>query len=344
MAVFDLLATRLTLIITILLMSIIYLFLSKHQLKRNKKMSTHPLPPGPKPWPIVGNIPEMLKNKPTFRWIHQLMVDMNTEIACIRLGNVHIIPITSPEISREFLKKQDSIFSSRPTIMAADLTSSGYLSTTLTPLGEQWKKMRRVLASDVLSLTKHRWLHNKRAEEADHLVFYIHNQCMNSITSGIVNVRIAAQHFCGNVIRKMIFNKRCFGEGMVDGGPCGEEQEHVAALFTILNYLYSFCISDFFPFLRLQVDLDGHEKIIRKAVGSVRKYHDPEIDERIHKWKDGMKNKQEDLLDVLIMLRDPNGDPLLSPEEIKAQIIVRLSLILLNLSLHKLCAKLGFED
>jgi len=50
-------------------------------------------PPGPKPWPIVGNIPEMLANQPATRWIHKMMEEMNTEIACIRLGNVHVIPV-----------------------------------------------------------------------------------------------------------------------------------------------------------------------------------------------------------------------------------------------------------
>ncbi|KAG5609450.1 hypothetical protein H5410_020731 [Solanum commersonii] len=36
------------------------------------------------------------------------MEEMNTEIACIRLGNVHVIPVTSPELACDFLKIQDS--------------------------------------------------------------------------------------------------------------------------------------------------------------------------------------------------------------------------------------------
>ncbi|KAL0299929.1 UNVERIFIED_CONTAM: Tryptophan N-monooxygenase 2 [Sesamum angustifolium] len=50
-------------------------------------------------YPIVGCLPEMMKNKPTFRWVHQLMQEMNTEIACIRLGTTHVIPVTSPELA-----------------------------------------------------------------------------------------------------------------------------------------------------------------------------------------------------------------------------------------------------
>ncbi|KAH7866154.1 hypothetical protein Vadar_016351 [Vaccinium darrowii] len=250
-----------------------------------------------------------------------MMEEMNAEIICIRLVNVHFIPVTSPEIAVEFLKNQDVVFSSRPDVLSADITSRGYLTTTLSPSGEQWKKMRRVLTSDVLSKARHGWLQGKRTEEADHLVRFVYNQSMDSTTGGVVNVRVATRHFCGNVIRKMVFGKRFFGNGRVDGGPGVEEEEHVDALFKILAYVFSFCVSDFLPFLRGRFDLDGHEKIIRTATATVAKYQDPEIDERIRQWAEGTKTEQEDLLDVLIGLKENDGTPLLSPDEIKAQIV-----------------------
>ncbi|CAK8561919.1 unnamed protein product [Lathyrus sativus] len=63
------------------------------------------LPPGPTPWPIVGNIPEMLANRTTFRWIQKIMNDMNKNIACIRLGRVHVILVSDSTISRELCVK-----------------------------------------------------------------------------------------------------------------------------------------------------------------------------------------------------------------------------------------------
>lgn len=66
--------------------SLIIKSLNKHNTEKHAKPKL-PLPPGPKPWPIVGNLPEMLANRPAFRWIHKLMSDMDTDIACIRLGN-----------------------------------------------------------------------------------------------------------------------------------------------------------------------------------------------------------------------------------------------------------------
>ncbi|KAL0368042.1 UNVERIFIED_CONTAM: Phenylalanine N-monooxygenase CYP79D16 [Sesamum calycinum] len=252
-----------------------------------KRRSTLPLPPGPTGYPIVGCMPEMMKNKPTFRWIHRLMQERNTEIACIRLGNTHVIPVTSPELAREFLRKQDVVFASRPDCMSGKVTSIGYLTAVLSPIGDQWKKMRRVVASEVLSPAMHRWLYEKRCEEADHLVRYVYKQSQNSVTNGLVNVRIAALHYCSNVMRKLMFSKRFFGTGMEDGGPGLEEEEHVDGLFTILRYLYGFAIADYLPWLE-GFDLDG--------------------------------KTEEDLLDVLINLKDSKNNLLLSIEEIKAQI------------------------
>lgn len=106
---------------------------------RNNK-TNKPFPPGPKSWPILGSLPQMLLNKnPAFHnWIHKIMEEMDTEIACIRLGNVHVIPVTSPELAREFLQTQDSVFSSRPICMSASLISTGYLTSVFLPIGDQW--------------------------------------------------------------------------------------------------------------------------------------------------------------------------------------------------------------
>ncbi|OMP02302.1 Cytochrome P450 [Corchorus olitorius] len=251
-----------------------------------------PLPPLLlKPWPFLGSLPQMLKNKPTFRWLHELMKRIDhAGIACLR-----------------------------PVSMSTDVTTKGFLTTALVPLGDQWEKMKKVLVKELLSPTRHKWLTDKRVEEADHLVRYVYNQCKASVDGALVDVRLAAQQYRGNVPRKLIFNTRFFGKGKEDGGPGVEEEEYVAALFTILSHLYSFCISDYIPWLR-GIDIDGHEKVMDKVLGIVGKYQDPLIDERIQQWRHGIKKNAEDLLDILVSLKDNDGKPLLTADEIKAQI------------------------
>ncbi|XP_057972603.1 tyrosine N-monooxygenase [Malania oleifera] len=316
-------SSSLTTITALLLMALLFaLNMFKIRLKTRNKAKQLQLPPGPVPWPLVGNVPEMLRSKPAFRWLHHLMDRLNTDIVCIRLGNVHVISVSCPKISLEILKKQDAVFASRPLSMASHSFSGGYLTTVLVPFGEQWKKMRRVLTSEIICPARHRLLHDKRAEEADHLLKYVLNQCKTP--GNLVNVRTAARHYCGNVIRKLMFSKRCFGAGMEDGGPGVEEEEHVEALFAALGYLFCFSLSDYFPFL-IGFDLEGHEKIVKEAARIMKKHHDPIINERIKQWRlpnpnDGNAEKEpQDLLDVLITLKDTDGKPLLKTDEIKAQ-------------------------
>ncbi|MBA0577043.1 hypothetical protein Golob_024919, partial [Gossypium lobatum] len=55
------------------------------------------------------------------------MKEINTEIICIRLGNVHVILVSCPGINLQFMREQDVIFASSPLTMAIDVFSKGHL-------------------------------------------------------------------------------------------------------------------------------------------------------------------------------------------------------------------------
>lgn len=305
----------------LLVLVLLLLCLVKTHRPWRKSRCTPPLPPGPVPWPLVGNLPEMMvSDKPAFQWVHQIMKETGTDIACIKLGGVHVIPITCPKIALEVLKNQDANFASRPLTLASKTFSRGYRDTVMSPYGDQWKKMRRVFASEITCPSRHRWLHDKRADEADNLTRYVYN-LTKAAGSGVVDVRHVARHYCGNVVRRLIFNTRYFGKPQPDSGPGPLEVQHVDAVFASLGLLYSFCVSDYLPWL-LGLDLDGHEKMVKEANDRVTRLHDAIIHERWRLWKSGERREPEDFLDVLIMLKDADdGRPVLSIEEIKAQLM-----------------------
>ncbi|KAL4571079.1 hypothetical protein LXL04_017829 [Taraxacum kok-saghyz] len=144
----------------------------------------HPLPPGPMSLPFIGCTIQMLLNQPTSMWIHKLMDDLNTQILCIRLGSsTHIITVSSPELAREFFKTQDAIFISRPDFYSTYLVSDGYRATALSPHGEQWRKMRRIIILEMLSSQVHKRFQPKRDEEA---FFFLNSKRLYKTTSNVL--------------------------------------------------------------------------------------------------------------------------------------------------------------
>jgi phenylalanine N-monooxygenase len=171
-----------------------------------------------------------------------------------------------------------------------------------------------------------------REEEYDHLVRYINKTCCSSVAQNgnIINVRHVAQHFCGDMIRRLVFGKRYFSglPASSTTGPGQDEEAHVAALFSLLNYLYSFCVSDYIPALQ-GLDLEGHERASKDIMRVLNELHDPIIEERILERSNSIENgagkkEAKDFLDVLVYLEDAEGRSLLSLEDIRAQIVVSL--------------------
>jgi hypothetical protein len=83
------------------------------------------------------------------------MMELDTEIACIHLRNIHVISVSSPKFACEFLKKQNLAFASRPVTWSSKYVTGGYLRAALTPYGDQWTKMKRIIINELISPVTH---------------------------------------------------------------------------------------------------------------------------------------------------------------------------------------------
>ncbi|KAL3371358.1 hypothetical protein AABB24_008075 [Solanum stoloniferum] len=82
------------------------------------KIFSHPkrkLPPGPMPWPIIGNL-NLLGSLPHVSFHH--LSQKYGDLMLLKFGSKPVLVASSPEMAKEILKTHDTIFASRPPLAA----------------------------------------------------------------------------------------------------------------------------------------------------------------------------------------------------------------------------------
>ncbi|MFS7965725.1 putative ferruginol synthase [Helianthus anomalus] len=99
------------------------------------------LPPGPYPFPIIGNL-LLLTNKP-----HRSLAALSERygpLMSLKLGSRTTIVVSSPDIAQEFFQKHDQSFSSRSIPETARVMDHHKYSVAWLPAGDEWRKLRRI--------------------------------------------------------------------------------------------------------------------------------------------------------------------------------------------------------
>lgn len=107
-----------------------------------------PYPPGPRPWPVVGNLPQ-LGTMP-----HQSLAAMAKTygpLMQLRLGYVNVVVAASASVAMEFLKKHDANFSNRPPNSGAKHMAYNYQDMVFAPYGPRWRLLRKICSVHLFS-------------------------------------------------------------------------------------------------------------------------------------------------------------------------------------------------
>ena len=89
-------------------------------------------PPGPKPWPIIGNINLVGSHPP--QSLHNLAQKYGP-IMQLKFGSFPVVVASSAEMAMEFLKTHDHVFASRPKSAAGKYLSYNHHNITWAPYG-----------------------------------------------------------------------------------------------------------------------------------------------------------------------------------------------------------------
>lgn len=284
--------------------------------KRRRNGWKRKLPPGPMPWPIIGNLLQVgaVPHEGTRKLTQQY-----GPLVFLKLGFVKAVVTDDPKLVTEFLKKQDHVFASRPHNIASEHFTYGGQDIAFAPYGAHWRTMRRLCLFELLTPKRLEFFKQGRLTEMQCMVKDVLT-CSEANKS--INLRDTFGALSSNTLTRMILGKRHFGAG--DSGPV-EAAEHKALIYAAFALINAFNIGDYLPFLR-PFDLQGHERAMRKIMSRVDEIYDTIINEHRQRRKaagpqEGPEDSRSSFVDQLLSLPGENGEEHLKQTTIKAILI-----------------------
>ncbi|KAJ0598314.1 putative geraniol 8-hydroxylase [Helianthus annuus] len=245
------------------------------------------LPPGPFPFPIIGNL-LYLSDKP-----HQSLATLSKRygpLMSLKFGTRTTIVVSSPYLAKEFLQTHDHSFSSRSVPDAARVVDHEKYSIVWLPVGEKWRKLRRISKEYVFSMQRLDASELLRQTKVKELVDHIDRCC---ISEKVVDIGGIAFTTSFNVLSNLIFS---MDFAQYDSSYSQEFKDDVRALLELGGKPN---ISDFFPVLKF-FDLQGLLRRGNLHAKNILTIFDKVIDKRLQTRSTSLRDN--DVLDSLLNL------------------------------------------
>ena len=280
-----------------------------------RKSGSSTLPPGPRPFPIIGNILE-LGNKP-----HQDVAKLSKTygpLMTLKLGSLTTIVISSPDIAKEALQKNDQALSSRTIPDSIQVFNHPKVSMSWLPASARWRSLRKLSATKIFApqqLDATQILRQKKVKELlDHV-----DQCCSG--GEVVDIGRVAFITVLNSISNTFFSI-----DLAQYSSNLQSQEFQDVIFGIMELLGKPNIVDYFPALRL-VDPQGIRQRMKSYFAKLIGIFDGIIKERVQLRASSEGSKaSNDVLDSFLNLTEEDNS------EFSCDDFKRLLLVIKNLS------------
>ncbi|GLJ49943.1 hypothetical protein SUGI_1062020 [Cryptomeria japonica] len=274
-----------TMAVTVIVMLMIFYMFSR---RRGR------LPPGPFPWPIVGNLLQMKE------LIHRSLYDVSQKygpIASLKLGSVTTIVISSPDMAKEILKTKDLIFAGRPATAAAKYIFYDFKDVGFTPYGPYWRQMKKLCMVELLNAKRIESMRSMREEAVSVAVRSVWEKSRHGTVA--VNLSKILSSLVSSQILKILY-----GTAISDDQGVGSHGEKIKELLLEASMTVGiFNIGDFIPWLDW-LDLQGVKRRMKTVNKSLDQMMTTIIEQHRQRRSSSSGKQQPNSNDVIDALLD----------------------------------------
>ncbi|KAJ3693301.1 hypothetical protein LUZ60_008781 [Juncus effusus] len=251
------------------------------------------LPPGPKPWPIIGNL-NLIGSLP-HRSLHALTQKYGP-LTYLHFGSYPVIVGSSVELAKFILKTHDVLFIDRPKLAAGKYTTYNYSDITWSQYGPYWRQARKMCIMELFSAKRLESYEYIRAEEINALL-----RDLFKSSGKVVNLKDCLTTISLNVISRMVLGKK-YLDNLEGAIVTPEEFKSMLDELFLLNGVLN--IGDYIPWLDF-LDLQGYIKRMKQVSKKLDRFLEYVLDEHNERrQKEGEEFVSKDMVDVLLQLAD----------------------------------------
>ncbi|KAF8720968.1 hypothetical protein HU200_023375 [Digitaria exilis] len=269
-------------------------------LLRRRRCSTrkqYNLPPGPRPWPVIGNL-NLIGPLP-HRSLHELSARYGP-LMSLQLGSYPAVVGSSVAMARFFLKTHDVAFLDRPRLSTGRHIFYGCSDILWAPYGAYWRQARKLCQTELLSARQLRSTEHVRDEEVHAAV---RGLCAVAASSagGVVVLKDHLAMVSLGVISRVALGRKYVVEGGSSPVAPDEFRWMVDELFLVGGLIG---IGDFIPWMEW-MDLQGYVKRMKKLRKMLDQLLDHVVDEHgERRRREGEGFVPRDMVDLLLQLAD----------------------------------------
>ncbi|XP_074366350.1 cytochrome P450 77A1-like [Apium graveolens] len=166
------------------------------------------LPPGPRGWPIVGNLFQVVgSGMPFFMYTRDVLIPKHGPILTIQMGTRTTVIVSSADLAHEAFIEKGQNFASRPKENATRTVFSCNKFTVNSSLyGPVWRSLRRNMVQNMLSATRLKGFHDVRDDAMNKLIDRLKSEA--DANAGTVRVLKTARYASFCVLLTMCFGIR----------------------------------------------------------------------------------------------------------------------------------------